>query len=182
MIGFFGVVPLAAHQVAIICTYTAAMVPVGIAMALVVRMGEASGNVIVGQKRMILLGGLGFSVLFTSIAMVAFIFFGQWIASSIVDDRDVVELAVKLLFIVGAFQIVDGIQIVSCSALRGMGDVTIPAWLGALCYLGIAVPLSALLAFAFGMGAEGVWWGLAWGLVIASVLLGARSWIIAGRV
>lgn len=181
MIGFFGVVPLAAHQVAIICTYTAAMVPLGIAMALVVRMGEASGNFVTGRKRVILLGGWGFSLLFTAILTVAFIFFGQWISSSMVADAEVVALAVKLVFIVGVFQIVDGIQIVSCSALRGMGDVTAPAWLGALCYIGIAVPLSGILAFGFDMGAEGVWWGIAWGLAIASVLLGVRAWLIAGR-
>lgn len=181
MVGFFGVVPLAAHQVAITCTYIAAMVPVGIAMALVVRMGEASGRVIAGQKRVILLGGWGFSVLFTTVAMIAFIFSGRWIAEAIVQDVEVVALATKLLFIVGVFQIVDGIQIVSCSALRGMGDVTLPAWLGALCYIGVAIPVSALFAFYFDGGAEGVWWGLALSLAIASVLLGVRSWVVAGR-
>lgn len=181
MIGSFGVVPLAAHQVAIICTYTAAMIPVGIAMALVVRMGETTGVVIVGQRRFILLGGWLFSILFTAMMMVAFILYGYPIASWIVQDAEVVELAVKLLFIVGAFQIVDGFQTVSFSALRGMGDVSVPAWLSAFCYLGVAVSTSYILAFTFDMKAEGVWWGLATGFTLAAILLGIRSWIIAGR-
>ncbi|MGJ8676753.1 MAG: MATE family efflux transporter [Akkermansiaceae bacterium] len=179
MIGIFGVVPLAAHQVALVCAYIAAMVPVGIAMALVVRMGEATESSVLGLKRVILLGAWLFSFLFTTGSMLLFIFCGYWISRSIVADPDVIELAVKLLVIVGVFQIVDGMQIVSFSALRGMGDVKTPAFLAALCYLGIAVPLSWVFAFPLHMGAEGVWWGLAIGLAIAAVVLGWRSWRLA---
>ena len=110
-----------------------------------------------------------------------FIVYGDWVAGLIVADPSVVKLAASLLVIAGIFQIVDGGQVISSSALRGMGDVKVPAWLGVFSYWGIAVPLGAYLAFAQDQGATGVWWGLAFGLSAAAILLGVRAWKMAGR-
>jgi len=44
MIGSIGVIALAAHQVALTCASTSFMIPLGVAMAITVRMGEASGG------------------------------------------------------------------------------------------------------------------------------------------
>jgi MATE family multidrug resistance protein len=185
MIGSMGVVALAAHQVAWICVSTSFMIPLGVAMALTVRMGEASGSYSGVERRVklrqILLGGGMFGFLVTGVSMGVFIVFGQWLASHIVSEPDVIQLAAGLLVIAGFFQIVDGFQVIFSSALRGMGDVKVPAWLGVFAYWGIAVPLGAYLGFVRGDGASGVWWGLAFGLVAAAWLLGARAWKMSGR-
>jgi len=185
MIGSMGVIPLAAHQVAWICVSSSFMVPLGVAMALTVRMGEVSG-VVDGEYgraklRKILLGGWMYGLIVTGISMGLFIVYGDWVAGLIVADPGVVKLAASLLVIAGIFQIVDGGQVISSSALRGMGDVKVPAWLGIFAYWGIAVPLGAYLAFVQDQGATGVWWGLAFGLSAAAILLGVRAWKMAGR-
>lgn len=183
MIGTLGVVALAAHQVALTCASVSFMVPLGVAMAITVRMGEASGEVVKGGRlRRILLGGWMYGLLFSGVSMAVFIIYGEWLAVKIVDDPAVVDLAVGLLVIAGVFQLVDGSQVISSSALRGMGDVVIPAWLGVFSYWAVAVPSGAYLAFVYKSGAEGVWWGLAFGLGMAALLLGVRAWWIAGRV
>lgn len=185
MIGTLGVVALAAHQVALTCASVSFMVPLGVAMAVTVRMGEASGGA--GKSgayvrlRKILLGGWAYGLLFTGVSMTVFILSGRWLAEQIVMDPEVIHLATGLLVIAGVFQLVDGSQVISSSALRGMGDVVVPAWLGIFAYWGVAVPLSAYLAFSQGGGAYGVWWGLALGLGTAALLLGVRAWRMAGR-
>lgn len=187
MIGSIGVISLAAHQVALTCTSTAFMIPLGVALALTVRMGEASGAANgangTGRARLhqILLGGWMYGLIFAGISMWIFITWGQWLASHIVADPEVIKLASGLLVIAGIFQLVDGSQVISSSALRGMGDVTVPAWLGVFAYWVVAVPCGAYLAFSRDWGAHGVWWGLALGLGTASLMLGVRAWRIAGR-
>jgi MATE family multidrug resistance protein len=182
MIGTLGVVALAAHQVALTCASVSFMVPLGVAMAITVRMGEASGEVMKGGRlRRILLGGWMYGLVFSGVSMAVFIIYGEWLAVKIVDDPAVVELAVGLLMIAGVFQVVDGSQVISSSALRGMGDVIVPAWLGIFAYWGVAVPSGAYMAFVHGSGAHGVWWGLAFGLGMAALLLGVRAWRMAGR-
>lgn len=182
MIGTIGVMALAAHQVALTCASVSFMVPLGVAMAVTVRMGEASGESLKdGRLRRILLGGWMYGLIFSGISMAVFILYGEWLTVGIVDDPAVLELAVGLLVIAGVFQLVDGSQVISSSALRGMGDVVVPAWLGVFSYWVVAVPAGAYMAFVHGSGAHGVWWGLAFGLGIAAVLLGGRAWRMAGR-
>jgi len=198
MIGHLGAVALAAHQVAWICNSTSFMVPLGVAMAITVRMGEASGGsayhmtnhskkqrahlIRTARLRRILISGWMYGLIFSGISMYIFISSGKWLAQHIVDDSNVIELATKLLIIVGMFQIGDGVQVISSSALRGMGDVKIPAIMGIFAYWCIAVPLAAYLCFALDYNAQGVWLGLAVGFVAAAIALGLRAWWMTKRV
>lgn len=186
MVGSIGVVALAAHQVALTCTSTSFMIPLGVAMAITVRMGEASGASFgsYGRDRLrtILLSGWAYGLIFTGASMFLFITCGEWFARRIVLEPEVIKLSTGLLVIAGVFQLVDGSQVISSSALRGMGDVKVPAWMGIFSYWAVAVPCSAYLAFGANMGAEGVWWGLAVGLSTAAVMMGFRAWSIASRI
>jgi MATE family multidrug resistance protein len=180
MIGSMGVIALAAHQVALTCASTSFMIPLGVAMAVTVRMGEAAGGGSTARQRTILLGGWIYGLIFTGMSMVVFLVFGEWIAARIVTDPEVIKLAAGLLVIAGLFQFVDGSQVISSSGLRGLGDVKIPAWLGIFAYWGVAIPSGAYLAFSRDLGAYGVWWGLALGLGTAALTLGTRAWWMAG--
>lgn len=178
--GMLGVHALAAHQVALTCASTSFMVPLGLAMAVTVRIGEAAGHGGQGRLRTILAGGWLFGLLFTCLSMGVFIFWGRELAMQIVHEPGVIALASSLLVIAGVFQLVDGSQVISSSALRGLGDVVRPAWLGAFAYWVVSIPTGAYLAFGCGWGARGVWWGLAVGLGTAAVVLGWRAWKMAG--
>lgn len=176
MIGWISAESLAAHQIAITCASTTFMIPLGISMALTVRMGEAWGAGETERMRPIVTSGLllGASVMVAS--AVTFLLAGRTIAGWFIPDVAVIGIAAQLFVLAGIFQISDGIQIVASGCLRGINDVRIPAWIALAAYWMVALPLGAWLAFGWGMGAMGIWSGLATGLLIAAVWLGTRVW------
>ena len=174
LIGTLGAVPLAAHQIAITCAATTFMVPLGLAMALTVRIGEVTGSRQPLRRGPIHRGGWWFAGAFMSLSMITFILAGGLIAGWFIDDTEVVRLATGLLVIAGVFQLFDGWQVVAAGSLRGIGDVRIPALIALAAYWGVALPLGALLAFRSPLGAHGVWLGLAAGLALAACALGLR--------
>jgi MATE family multidrug resistance protein len=180
MIGTLGVVPLAAHQVAITCVATAFMVPLGMAMATTVRVGEILGADERPRLHRVLLGSWLFAAAFMSASMLVFFFFGEPLASLFVTDTEVVSAAGALLLVAALFQLFDGLQVVSVSALRGVNDVAVPAWMAALAYWGVALPLGWYWGLQSGWGATGVWSAMAVGLGVAAVLLGRRAWRLLG--
>ncbi|MCV9986398.1 MATE family efflux transporter, partial [Burkholderia pseudomallei] len=85
-----------------------------------------------------------------------------------------VSLAASLLGIAAVFQIVDGMQTVGSGALRGLKDTRIPMLAATFGYWGIGFPTGYWLAFHAGLGARGLWWGLAAGLASVAVLMAWR--------
>ena len=83
-------------------------------------------------------------------------------------DPEVIRLGMVLLIIVAAFQLFDGIQVVSTGALRGAGETRIPAVLSLVAYWLLGLPIGSWLAFRRGWGAVGLWTGLALGLIIVA--------------
>jgi MATE family multidrug resistance protein len=180
MIGSLGVIALAAHQVALTCIGTAFMVPLGVAMATTVRVGEIVGAQQRERLHRVLVGSWLFAVLFMSVSMTVFFIFGQPLASLFVNDVGVVKAAAALLLVGSLFQLFDGLQVVSAAALRGVDDVKVPAWIAVLAYWAISLPLGWVLGLHMGWGATGIWAALAVGLAIAAVMLMWRAWRLLG--
>ena len=168
MMGWIGVGPLAAHQIAMTCAATVFMVPLGLSQAVSVRVGQAQGAGRFETLRPIIFGALALSILIMSTSLCAFVFCGNSIASWFIDDLEVRRITAQLLFMGGIYQIFDGIQVVSAGALRGFKDTTIPMWLGVLSYWLVGLPVSWTAAFFFGGGARGIWLGFVVGLAFAS--------------
>jgi MATE family multidrug resistance protein len=83
-------------------------------------------------------------------------------------DLVVVGLAASILPIAAAFQIFDGIQVVGCGVLRGMGRTRPAAVFNAVSYWLLGIPLGAWLALSAGWGLAGIWWGLCTGLALVA--------------
>lgn len=176
MMGWIGVNALAAHQIAITCAATTFMVPLGIGMAVTVRVGRALGAGELEQVRPIAFGGLGMGMGVMTASAVAFLLFPDTIAGWFVSDAAVCGVAAALLVVAGFFQIMDGAQILMMNALRGLADVRVPLVIAVGAYWFAALPASYFLAFRTGLGPEGIWIGLALGLLTASVALTWRFW------
>lgn len=174
MMGWLGATALAAHQIAISCAAFTFMFPLGMSMAVSMRVGRA-----VGEGRLEALRPIGFSAQAMSAAVMAlfagvFVVAGQPLASAFVSEREVIVLAAQLLVIAALFQLADGGQVVAAAALRGLEDVKVPTAITALAYWGLALPLGYGLGVSAQRGAEGIWTGLAVGLIAAAVLLNWR--------
>ncbi|HEY8899933.1 MAG TPA: MATE family efflux transporter [Chthoniobacterales bacterium] len=171
MMGWIGVGALAAHQIAITCAATTFMVPLGLGMAVAVRVGQSVGAREFDRVRPIAVGGLGLSLAVMAATALAFILGAKPIAALFVSDPAVLALAASLLVVAGVFQIVDGAQIVAMNALRGLADVQVPMGIAIFSYWVVALPLAYGLTFRAGFGPVGIWIGLAMGLLVASVAL-----------
>jgi MATE family multidrug resistance protein len=176
IMGRFGPDAMAAHQIAITLAATAFMIPLGLSMALTVRIGRALGAEEFGRLRPIVVSGWFLAAVYSAVAAAVFLVFGKLFASLFVESPAVITLAASLVVIVGIFQLFDSFQ-VSCSAmLRGLQDSRIPALMGFSSYWLVGLPVGAWLAFGCGWGARGVWCGLAAGLLTGALTLGPRLW------
>jgi len=174
MMGWLGVVPLAAHQIALSVAGTTFMVPLGLAQAVSVRVGHARGASRAKRIPPIVYGSLFLTACVMAVFAAGYFLLGSAIAAGFTPDAAVRELTVKLLVLAGIFQIFDGIQIVSSGALRGFADTRVPFLVGIVSYWVVALPVSWLTAFHFGIGAPGIWVGFVVGLGVAAVAMSTR--------
>ena len=176
IIGTLGPVALASHQIAMTCAATIFMVPLGVSMALTVRMGEAWGAQRRPELRFILTSGWAIVLAFTACSALTFLFFNQNIAGWFVTEPSARALAASLLLVSAAFQVSDAMQVSSGGALRGLGDVNVPAWVAFVAYWVVAIPAGWWLVFRAGWGVAGMWWGITLGLTTVALALGLRAW------
>lgn len=181
MMGWISANAIAAHQIAITCAALTFMCVLGIGTAVCIRVGHAYGAAQYDRMRRIGFGGVslaaGIMGLFGVVLMVA----GKPIAGFFIASPAVVSLTAQLLIVAAVFQMADGIQVVSISALRGLGDVRMPAVIAVLAYWVLAVPVGAALAFTGRYGAVGIWIGLAGGLGAAALGLAWRFHTQTGK-
>ena len=174
LMGWLGTVPLAAHQIALNCAAFTFMFPLGLAMAVSIRMSQALGAGRRAALRRIGFGALGASTTMMGAFALLFALAGGVIARGFTADAEVAALAARLLLVAAVFQIFDGAQVVGAGALRGLTDVAIPTVITFVAYWLVALPGAYLLGFPAGLGAPGIWAGLAAGLACAALLLAAR--------
>lgn len=171
LIGRLGAVALASHQIALNTVSLTYMVPLGLASAASVRVGEA-----IGRGKPALAGNAGYTAIFLgaafmTLAGVGLLVFPRWIARMYTPDETVI-LSTSLLLIAGAaFQLFDGIQTVATGALRGAGDTRTPMICHFTAYWIIGLPLGAWLCFARNWGAFGIWSGLSLALILIGIVL-----------
>jgi MATE family multidrug resistance protein len=181
MMGWIGVTALAAHQIALNCAATAFMVPLGLALAVTVRIGQVVGAKEHFRVRTIAFGAFGLGILLMSCFSILFIVCGPWIAQFFVSDTEVIALAAALLVIAGLFGIFDASQIIGMGGLRGLADVRVPMFFIYIAYWCIAAPIAYVLGFHTKMGALGIWAGLLVGLFFTALAITVRLWIMSGK-
>lgn len=172
LIGHFGADALASHQIALNTSGMAFMIPLGLSMALSVRMGEAHQSV--WKQKDILWTGLFLTLASSCATALLFFFGGHMLASWFIDTAHIITAAATLIGVAALFQIVDGIQVASTGMLRGLHDTRTPAIIGIISYWCVGIPSGYLLAHKAGLGPKGIWWGLAIGLATAALLLCIR--------
>jgi len=188
--GKLGALPLAGHQIALNCAAFTFMVPLGMASAAAVRVGNELGraqrastaaeraDALHSARRagwMAILLGAGFM----GCAAIVFLLFPRGLARIFTPNPAVIDMGAKLLLIAAAFQLFDGLQTVCTGALRGAGDTRTPMLANLIAYWAIGLPLGWVLCFKFGWGAQGLWIGLCLGLILIGTFL---LWVWNGKI
>jgi MATE family multidrug resistance protein len=171
LLGALGTTVVAAHQVAINFSGLLFMVPLGLSMAITVRIGNAVGRGdMAGVRGAAMAGGL--LVMLTQISgATLMLLFAEQIAHLYTSDPAVILMVVELLVLAAIFQIPDGIQVATAGALRGLKDTRIPMFYILIAYWGVGIPSGYYLGRDMGYGAAGMWWGLIIGLSVAALFL-----------
>lgn len=171
LIGTLGATEVAAHQIALVLASTTFMVPLGVAMATTVRVGHAVGAGDAPAVRWAAGAGYAIALLTQTVSALAMVLGGGWIAWLFTRDPGVAAMAASLLLYAAAFQYVDGVQVLSNGALRGLKDTRVPMLITAFSYWLLGMPIGWLLGLRLGWGPQGLWIGLIFGLSAAAVLL-----------
>jgi len=171
LIAKLGPVPLATHQIALNTVALTYMVPLGIASAAAVRVGQALGRR--DPHGAGVAGGTAIAIgaAFMSVASVVLLVMPRWIARIYTVDEVIIGSASTLLAAGAAFQLFDGIQSVATGALRGAGDTRTPMLCHFTAYWIVGLPLGAWLCFRRGWGALGLWVGLSLALILIGIVL-----------
>lgn len=180
LIATLGALEIAAHQVAINIASMAFMVPLGMAGAITVRVGNAVGRRDREGARRAGLVGIGIAGVWGSISALIMVLFPVAIARIYTAETEVVTLAASLLFWAAVFQVTDGLQVASAGALRGLKDTRWPMVYSLISYWGVGMTLGCYLTFWRDWGPHGMWVGLVAGLSVAAILLGTRFWRASG--
>jgi len=174
LMGWMGTVAMASHQVALNLASLTFMVPLGVAQAGSVLVGQAVGRGDPPQARRAAGGALMVGAGFMAATAILFRVAPGILARVYTADVEVVALAMVLIPIAGIFQVFDGVQVVALGALRGVGDTRTPMILNLVGFWAIGLPVSGWLGFRTSLGPPGVWWGLALGIGVVALLLLAR--------
>lgn len=162
---------IAAHQIALNCASLTYMVPLGISSAAAVRVGQG-----LGRRDAAAAGRAGWTAIalgagFMSCAAVVLVLAPRVIVRLFSPDPEVMRIGVLLLFVAAAFQLFDGLQTVATGALRGAGETRLPMFSSLVAYWVIGLPLGYYFGFRRGLGAFGIWLGLAFSLMVLGTAL-----------
>jgi len=185
LIARLGDVVIAAHQITLSFTGLVFMLPLSMALALTIRVGQLVGAGQAAQARHSATTGIIFTCCCAVISCALISTLASQIAALYSDLPEIISLASGLLIIAAIFQIPDAIQASSAGALRGYKDTSIPLLMVFIAFWLIALPCGYILAFSDwpipALGAAGFWYSLVLGLSIGAILLLSRFHVIAKR-
>ena len=166
---------LASHQIAINCASVTYMVPLGIASAAAVAVGQSIGrrHFSLARREGFIAISLGSAFMLCSAAV--FLLIPEPLLRVYTDNVDVLRIGVHLLALAALFQLFDGIQTVATGALRGLGNTRTPMLMNLAGYWVFGLPLGYVLCFSRGYGIYGLWIGLSAALIVIALYL-LYSW------
>lgn len=181
MMGWVGVVALAAHGIAMQASSATFMVHIGLSQAATVRAGRAFGSGDVPRLRLVGWSGIALSVVVIVLTVCLFLFLPEpmivlFLAPDEPARAEIIATGTIFLAAAALFQMADGSQVLALGLLRGAQDTRRPMIYAGISYWLLGAPIAWLLAFPLGMGGVGIWLGLAVGLTFAAVMMMWRFW------
>ncbi len=186
LMGYFGTVALASHQIAIQCATLSFMVPYGISQAVAIRVGNAYGAKNMRDVYWATSTGMACGLSFACLSSLSFILFPKVFIDFFLDlsnpeNQEVAFVGASFLAVAGLFQLVDCVQVLFAGSLRGLKDTFVPMLICIICYSALGLGVGSLLAFKWGFAGRGLWLGLAFGLGFCALLMGWRYALLTRR-
>lgn len=170
MVGWFGKIALAAHQIAMIMSTFTFLVAQGIGAAATIRVSHQLGEKDYASTRKAGFAAMHLAVAFMSMAGIMYVILQNKIPLLFSSDPQVISLASTLLLMCAIYQVFDALQLSGLACLRALMDVKIPLLFSTLSYYFICLPFGYLFGHVLNLGPVGIWIGLMLGLMAASAL------------
>jgi MATE family multidrug resistance protein len=174
---------VAAHQITLNISSLLFMVPLSLAYALTVLIGQSLGQSDPIKSQAIWKNALIVSLVLSSGNAAVLYLLRDSIVAIYSNDLAVTTMASHLLIYAAVYQLSDSAQIAAGGALRGYKDTMVTLILTVISFWLIGLPIGYYLGLSQSapMGAEGFWVGLVVGLSVNAVLLLARLRIVSKR-
>jgi MATE family multidrug resistance protein len=174
LVGRFGEVQIAAHQIALNFSALVFMFPMGLSAAITIRVGHSLGAGNARAARTIAWTGVAVGLIIATLAIAPIILLRHQVAAIYSSDGAVQALAANLLLFAAFWQLFDATQVCAIGALRGYKVSLMPMLLMLTAFWVVGVPSGTWLAYrglSVGepMKVYGFWVGLVIGLVLVSV-------------
>jgi multidrug resistance protein, MATE family len=173
-----GSADVAAHTLTLRVAGVAYAVPAALLQAAMVRMARAEAAGDPASCRAVTLGSLGLSLGTGTMLFVLLSVFSDPLASSFFDTTPAglaaAGLAAGLLLLLGAMELVVNLGAAAAGLLRGSKDTRLPMIYTLFGYWAVGAPLGVWLCETRGLGATGIWIGLAAGMTTTTVLMLVR--------
>lgn len=162
---------IAANQIAMSITGHLFMIPLSLAIALTIRVGQYYGakdwqNLIQVQKV-----GFAIATAFAIGTMFILWFARPYIVQAYTHDITVQQIAVSLVAFAVMYQLMDAWQVTASGCLRGLQQTKAPMMMTFIAYWLIAFPIGLYLTRYTAFAEKGVWVGLIVGLSVGCALL-----------
>lgn len=158
IVGRFGDVSLASHNVAIsfmhLCFMPAVAVSIGISAIVGQWLGRREVQIAKQRVYVALALCMGYMV---TMGFILAVFGGKLIYHIFSKDPEVVRFGHRLLILAALFQAFDAINIICLGALRGAGDTRWVMWAMVINAYCLFLPLAIIMGFVLGWGAFGSW-------------------------
>ncbi|MDZ7842288.1 MAG: MATE family efflux transporter [Gammaproteobacteria bacterium] len=179
IISLFGVLALAAHAIALRFAGVLYAVFVGLAHATTVRVGYAVGRADIEQTRTAIRTAITTG---TAIGLLILAVTNGWssaipwlfLDSADPSANEVAATASGLLMLLGIMNAAQGPASPATAVLRAFKDTRAPMGHYLIGYWLVGLPVGCIAAFPLGYESEGVWFGLATGMITTAVLVTMR--------
>ncbi|WP_432463164.1 MATE family efflux transporter [Agarivorans sp. QJM3NY_33] len=170
---------VAAHQIALNFTSMVFMLPLSIAIALTIRVGNYMGEKSYDKAQISAYSGIILSVIATVFIASATILFRLEIISWYTDNATVAAIAAPLFLLAATYQLSDSLQVCCAGALRGYQDTRFILLVTLISFWPIGLGIGSLLTFTntfteHPMGVQGFWIAIVIALTACAIGLLAR--------
>ena len=157
IIGMIGTVEVAATEVVFTLAMASFLPAIGFGVACATLVGKALGEKDPERAAVSMLESVRWSVIFMGTMGILFLLFPRPILLIFTNDREVIEMGLVALRILGVVQFFDAVGMTLWFALSGAGNTLFPAIIDLSLSWGIFLPGSYLLGIVFGYGLIGPW-------------------------
>lgn len=161
----------AAQNILLTISTATFMIPMAISNAIAVKVGFANGAGNIVDLKKYSIAGIAISMGFMALCAFFFITTPKFFITIFTNDLNLLNICVPILFLVGIFQIFDGLQVSLGGVFKGLKMTNIVMIGDFLAYWAIGLPLGIVLGLKYKMNLYGFWFGLTIAILTLAVLL-----------